>query len=67
MEITKWLQLSWRPSFMVRTRCADPQAGVRRIFVPQEPSCLCLSGSSGTGVIRADTDAAQSLWPRSRP
>ena len=58
MEITNWLQLSWRPSPMVRIRRADSQAGAQRIFVPQEPSFLCLSESSGTSVIRAGTDAA---------
>lgn len=33
---------------------------LQRIFAPEEESrCLCLFESSGTGVIRAGTDAAQ--------
>ncbi len=32
---------------------------LQRIFAPEESRCLCLFESSGTGVIRAGTDAAQ--------
>jgi hypothetical protein len=46
---------------MVRTRRAGPQVGAQRIFVPREPSFLCLPGSRGTSVLCAGTDAAQSL------